>query len=74
VNDAEAFWGTWVARLPVRRTGAFFCVNSLNDGRGEEDMLYVLNGFGGEDERTRMSWEAILMPRVQPLRRAQFEK
>jgi hypothetical protein len=39
----------------VRKAGVFLCVNSLNDGRGEDDMLYALKGFGGEDERIRMS-------------------
>jgi hypothetical protein len=74
VKDAEAFWEIGAAGLPMRITGAFFCVNSLNDGKGDDDMLHVWNAFGGEDERIKMSWEAILSPKGQPLRRAQFEK
>jgi hypothetical protein len=58
----------------VRRIGSFFVNIPLGDGNGgEEDMLYVENGFGGEEEMTMTSSGAILRRVEKALRRAQVD-
>lgn len=69
VKETEIFVGIGAARLPVRKTAGFFFSNSLGDGRaGDDDMVYVLNCCGGDEERIRMSVDAILKPLDHTLR------
>ena len=40
---------------------------------GEDDMLYVVNGLGGEEETTRMSWAVIFSAVKKTLRWARLD-
>jgi hypothetical protein len=58
----------------VRNTGTFFVNTSFGDGKGgEDDVLYVVNRLGGEEEIIKISLEAIFEPIEETLRRAQVK-